>query len=296
MFRPHMFTPIVLTDLDNTIYNWVDFFAPSFRAMVQVLNRETSIEEKVIIEDFKQVYQNRGSLEYAFSIQELQLCQHMHEAQICELVRKAKDAFSRVRQINLLPYPAVKETLIWAMNKGIKVVGVTNSPLFHAMRRLGQLNLDGLFYGLAGWEGYEVPETYSWTRSIKERAGQGGYKTQIKRLWSLTEEELKPNPIGYLRILTELRTSHKITYIVGDSLSKDIQPALDIGAIAVWAKYGEVFDNKNFETLLQITHWSEEKIDSVYNVKDINPAFTISSFSELMKIVETPQADMFKSS
>ena len=24
----------ILTDLDNTIYNWVDFYAPCFRAML----------------------------------------------------------------------------------------------------------------------------------------------------------------------------------------------------------------------------------------------------------------------
>lgn len=283
-----MYKPVLLTDLDNTIYNWVDFFAPSFRAMVHVLAKETKIEEEAIIKDFKHVYNKRASLEYSFSVQELKIFQKLPKDEVENLIRIAKGTFSRVREKNLKPYDGVKETLKWIREGGTEIVGVTNAPLFHAEMRLKQLRLDSLFTGLAGWEGHGIPNRYL-TKKIKERIEENRYKSRIKHKWELSKEELKPNPFCYLRVINELHISHKAAYVIGDSLYKDIKPAIEIGAIGILAKYGKDFSTKNFQTLLKITNWDKEKISNVYDKKSIIPTFTVNSFSEIRKIVQPPQ-------
>lgn len=274
----------ILSDLDNTIYNWVDYFAPSFRGMVHALSKRTGIVEDDIVADFKGVYEQAGSLEYAFSVQELEMARSMSEDEVKDLVRIAKGAFSRVRRKNLKPYPNVQQTLNALKRENIPVIGVTNAPIFHAERRLKQLRLDGLFYGLAGWRGHDIPEDHTWTQKIKERAEQGKYDTRIMRKWSLSKTELKPSSRGYLRVIEDLNLDVKHTICVGDSLYKDVKPALELDAIGVWAKYGRNFDAKNFETLLLITNWTEENISTVYDETTVVPTFIIGAFSELREI------------
>ncbi len=56
---------LLITDLDNTLYNWVDYFAPSFRGMAKALSREMGVSLDGLFEDFKEVFSRRGSLEYS---------------------------------------------------------------------------------------------------------------------------------------------------------------------------------------------------------------------------------------
>ncbi len=283
----------ILTDLDNTIYNWVDFFAPSFRAMVHAVAKKLDLNEDVIIEDFKDVYSAYRTLEYSFSVQQLRLCRDMSVEQVANLVRIAKGAFSRVRQKNLRPYPDVEETLAWAVRQGILIIAVTNAPFFQSQRRLVQLRCDKYFYGLAAWEGHDVPDS-PWTKEIKQNSVAGKYQSKkIQRIWKLKEQELKPSPAGYLRIMKDLNLSPENIYVVGDSIQKDLAPAIQIGAKGVWARYGKRFDERNFQTLLTITHWDEAKIKSVYESESVKPTFIIDAFSRLKEIVPSPQPSLF---
>lgn len=281
--------PIILTDIDNTIYNWKDFFAPSFRAMVHVLSRETKIDEEEIINDFKRIYSDKWSPEYAFSVQELKICRTMSIERVKELVYLSKAVFSRTRAKNLKPYNGVKETLKWAMKEGVLVIGVTNSPIFHAQRRLRRLNLDHLFFGLLGWDGYETSDDNCLTNIIKQQIKEKTYTSRIQNLWRVCAEELKPNPICYRKIINDLGTSYTMTYVVGDSLWRDIKPALEIGVIGIWAKYGRECEPKSLETLFKIDKLSEEKISDIYDSRLANPPLVINTFSELQKIIQPPQ-------
>jgi phosphoglycolate phosphatase len=286
----------LFTDLDNTIYNWVDYFAPSFRAMVHVLSRELRVAEEELLLQFKDVYGKQGSLEYAFAVQELTVCRGLAKEEVERLVRLAKGAFSRVREKNLVPYQEVEGTLDWLTRSGVQVIGVTNAPVFQAKGRLKQLKLDHYFHGLAAWEGHHIPtDDLEITKDIQMRATAGGYTSAIseQRIWPLREEELKPSSTGYKRIISDLSILPGEVYIVGDSLGKDLAPAIEIEAVAVWARYGKVFQEKNMTTLLAITHWNQTRIHSTYSEDSIVPAYTIDSFGDLRGIVPTPQLALF---
>src|SRR5271165_4781048 len=96
---------VLLTDLDNTIYNWVDFYAPCFRAMVHTVSDHTSLDEKVVVQQFRDVFEKFGSLEYPFSIQKLAVCSEMPPPEIKKLVNAGTVAFGRTRRRRLKPYP-----------------------------------------------------------------------------------------------------------------------------------------------------------------------------------------------
>jgi hypothetical protein len=63
----------VVTDLDNTLYPWVDYVVPSLEAMVDSLVATTGLPRIRIVQALKAVYTQYESNEYPFAIQESEL-------------------------------------------------------------------------------------------------------------------------------------------------------------------------------------------------------------------------------
>lgn len=276
---------LIITDLDNTVYNWVDYFAPCFRAMVHALARETGESERTIIEAFCQVYEARGSVEYAFSVQELSIFQDRSEEEVINLVRVAKGAFTRVREKRLRPYPTVNHTLTWIRSQGHRIVAVTNAPVVYAFGRLRQLRIQHLFDGLAGRKNYDIPQG-AITRKVQERSDKG-YFAPSMLTWEFELDELKPNSSGYARVIGDLGMLAKNVWVVGDNTQRDLAPGIQLGAVGVWAKYGEVVDKKNLDTILELTAWKKENILS--ERIGASSFSEINDFSELTQLVPTNQ-------
>ncbi len=169
---------------------------------------------------------------------------------------------------------------------------MTNAPLFHAKMRLKELHLDSYFYGLAAWEGHNT-NNKRFTEDINKKQLNGKYKTKIKFEWPLPEEFMKPNPFGYHQIIKNLNFQYDNIFVVGDSIGKDLEPAIEIGAKTIWAKYGLEFSKKNLDTLLEITPWTEQGIRSAYVEKKFIPDFIIDSFSQITEIIPKSQLDLF---
>lgn len=276
---------VLITDLDNTLYNFVDYFSPCFRAMVCALSRSTKINEEELTSAFREVYKARGSVEYSFAVQELVFFRDLPKAEVEFLIRVAKDAFSQAREEKLKLYPGVIEGLEWAQKSGIPIIGFSNAPIFHALRRLSQLRISKLIYGLAAWEGHEVPGGYEITDAIKKRAAEGGYHTDVKKLWKLTADELKPSSLGYRRVLQDTSAWSDAVFVIGDSLQKDIAPAMTAGGIGLWAKYGAEVEEENMKTLLDITYWSSAQISADYDIQEVTPHGILRSFADIKDII-----------
>lgn len=284
---------LLITDLDNTLYNWVDYFGKSYRGMVHAVAREMKISEDEFNAGAKEVYSKVGTLEYSFLIQDLPFISRYSEEEIQNFITLAKRVFSIVRTKNLKPYPGIKETFEYLQASGVIIVAVTNAPIFFGEQRLRQLNLDKYFHGILGWEGIAVPDS-QYSQEILKRAKAKYYDSKhIKHRWPEPKENIKPNPIGFLKVISSLFVSHKNTYIIGDSLTKDVLPANEIGATSIWAKYGIEYQEKNLNTLLQMTHWTDQKVKKEYAEQSIIPNHEINAFSELRKIVKGPQLNLF---
>ncbi|MEX0813175.1 MAG: HAD hydrolase-like protein [Chitinophagales bacterium] len=284
---------LLITDLDNTLYNWVDYFGMSYRGMVHAVAKEMKISEEEFNDGAKEVFSKVGTLEYSFLIQELPFISRYTSDEIQKFISLAKKVFSIVRTKNLRPYPGVKETFEFLKSSGVIIVAVTNAPIFFGEQRIKQLNLDKYFHGILGWEGISIPDS-PFSEEIRKKAETNHYQSKhIKHRWPEPKENIKPNPIGYLKVISSLFVSHKETYVIGDSLAKDILPANEIGAHSIWAKYGAIYEEKNFETLLKMTYWTDKKIKKEYKKQTVVPQYEVDSFSDLRKIVKGPQLNLF---
>jgi phosphoglycolate phosphatase len=54
---------LLITDLDNTLYDWVTFFTASFRSMVTELTSMLETSEDNLLEEFKSIHQRCGNSE-----------------------------------------------------------------------------------------------------------------------------------------------------------------------------------------------------------------------------------------
>jgi FMN phosphatase YigB (HAD superfamily) len=280
-----MIRKLILVDVDNTLYDWPAFFAPSFRAMVHALKRELGLPEEQLYSEFRAVFAKWQSLEYAFAIQALESVRDLSTERIQHLIRQGRGAFLRVQRTRLRPYGSVTETLGWLLEQGHVVVGVTNSPIFLAQKRLYDLGLDSLLTGLVAWEGFE-PETDPSNAGFVPLSRKRG-KTRFKKLVAVPISDCKPNKKHYEIALATFGGRPDDAWAVGDSLLKDLEPASRLGIRTIWARYGADHDpaEKDASTLLKITHWSKSEISRAYDKTAFEPDHTIDSFEELKKIV-----------
>src|ERR1051326_6917081 len=96
---------LVITDLDNTIYNWVDSYVLSFNAMVSELQRLSGIDERKLRDGFKAIHRKYRTTEYAFAIEQLDVLPEVKQGISTEQIRERYDsaicAFRRVRNETL---------------------------------------------------------------------------------------------------------------------------------------------------------------------------------------------------
>ena len=62
---------LLVTDLDNTIYDWVTFYAKSFDAMVNELSLFLNLDKLLLLNEFKGIHQKYQNTEQPFAILEL---------------------------------------------------------------------------------------------------------------------------------------------------------------------------------------------------------------------------------
>ncbi|MGA8087659.1 MAG: HAD family hydrolase [Terracidiphilus sp.] len=287
---------ILLADIDNTLYDWPSFFAPSFRAMIHALAREMKVSEDQLYDEAKSVFAERGSLEYAYWIQELESAKGLETEKLRRIVEAGRGAFKSVQSRRLVAYPGVVKTLEWLSEQDVMIVGITNSSVYRAQHRLYDLKIDCFLDGLVAWEGFEPsvndPANLGFTRSGRTRRRS---RIEVERVLALTEQSCKPNEEHYLRALRLFDCSADQAWAIGDSKAKDLEPAARLGIKTIWARYGSSFNpsDRDMATLLRITPWSSSKIQSTYNKKDFEADFTIDAFEQLKSIIPQKYPTLF---
>ena len=282
---------LVITDLDNTIYNWVDYYVPSFNAMVKELSRLTGIDGRALRESFKRVHQKHKTTEYAFSIQELDVLADINaEMTVPEILQKYDSvirAFRSTRKKTLRLYDGVKETLEMMRSKGRKIVGYTDAMMFYTVYRIKELGVEQLFDGLVALCDHGVPSSVR-LGDVRYYENAERYRTSILFKRELEPSIVKPNPEGLKEILRYFGLQPTEAVYVGDSLHKDIYMAQRCGIHDVYAEYGRQYDPDHYRQLVEITHWTEEDVAHELGLKELNisPSFSISRFGELIDVIQ----------
>lgn len=275
----------VVTDLDNTLYSWVDYIVPSLEAMVASLVATTGLPRVRIVQALKAVYSKYESNEYPFAIQESGIFQP-YEADFDSfnalVVTPAREAFRAARDKYLRPYPGVRETLDALRGRGLRVVGLTDAPRNAAELRLKHLRLDGHFDALYTLPGYPLPENVDAEIKRKEEAGHYRSRTPVVEL---PHDAEKPSAGGLARILRDFRLRAAEVIYVGDNVKKDMPVAEACGALGVWAEYGTYVSGEYRERLAVISAKSVTR----RHVADETPQrwpLSISAFAQVLDIVD----------
>ena len=275
----------VVTDLDNTLYPWVDYIVPSLEAMVASLVATTGLPRVRIVQSLKAVYSKYESNEYPFAIQESELFAP-YEADFDSfnalVVDPARRAFRAARERYLHPYPGVRETLDAIRRRGLSVIGLSDAPRNAAELRLKWLRLDGHFDALYTLPGYALPENVDPEIRRKEAAGHYRSRTPVVEL---PHDAEKPSAAGLRRVLADLGLSGPEVLYVGDNVTKDMPVAAAVGALGVWAEYGTYVSGEYRERLRVISAKSVTR----RHVADETPArwpLSISSFTQVLDILD----------
>jgi phosphoglycolate phosphatase len=275
----------VVTDLDNTLYAWVDYIVPSLEAMVASLVATTGLPRVRIVQSLKAVYSKYESNEYPFAIQESEIFRP-YEADFDSfnalVVDPARRAFQAVRERTLRPYPGVREALETIRARGLALVGLSDAPRNAAELRLKWLRLDGHFDALYTLPGYPVPENVD--PEIKRREAAGHYRSRA-RVVELPPDAEKPSPKGLQRILDDLGLSGPEVLYVGDSVKKDMPVARACGALGVWAEYGTYVSAEYRERLAVISAKSVTRRHVAEETTARWP-LAVSSFTQVLEIID----------
>jgi phosphoglycolate phosphatase len=275
----------VVTDLDNTLYPWVDYIVPSLEAMVDSLVTTTGLPRVRIVQSLKAVYGKYQSNEYPFAIQESEIFAP-YEADFDSfnalVLDPARQAFKAARERFLRPYPGVRETLEAIRARGLKLVALTDAPRNAAELRLKWLKLDGHFDALYTLPGYALPDNVD--PEIRRRQAAGHYNAKAPVV-ELPLDFEKPSPAGLARILADLRLEGPEVLYVGDNVKKDMPVAEACGALGVWAEYGTYVSSEYRQRLAVIS----AKAVTRRHVGDETPArwpLSISSFTQVLELLD----------
>jgi phosphoglycolate phosphatase-like HAD superfamily hydrolase len=279
----------VITDLDNTLYDWLAMWAAAFGAMVRVLTERSGLPRSVIEADARGVHQRRGTTEYAFLIQELPCLRERHPRQdLTRIYADAIAAYRLARARSLRLFPTVAETLAALKASGCLVVGYTDSRAFHAGYRVRRLGLDGLLDYLYSPPDHELPATPT-LDAVRSRPGEAyRFRRTVHRI--LPEGEVKPNPRVLAGIMDDVGAAPERTLHVGDSLLKDVLMAQQAGVADVFARYGVAQARQEYELLRRVSHWTDADIERERRraaLRDIHPSYTLNeALGELLELFE----------
>src|SRR5271167_4741740 len=119
---------VVITDLDNTLFDWVEIWFRSFTALVDRLVKDSGIEREQLLDEIRDIHQRHGTSEYAFLIEELPSLKALHpDDDLVQLYDGAIHDFRKARKASLRLFPGVIETLRKLKRQGVLIVGYTES-------------------------------------------------------------------------------------------------------------------------------------------------------------------------
>lgn len=267
---------LLITDLDDTLYDWIGFFIPSFYAMVDKVSSITGLPKQELLKEYKKLHQFYGSVEYPFVTLKLPSIINKYadksESEIKDYLEEAFHKFNSVRKQKLRLYDGVKDTLKKLHQSGITIIGYTESSQENGFFRLERLGIAQYFKHV-----YAFDSRYESKYPISEK---------VKLL-----NTKKPDKEVLLNICKCENCPIDEAIYVGDSLTKDIYMAGLAGITSVLIKNPK--DENNFyQLLVDITSWTEEdfareaKIKNDFISSNMKPDYIINNYSGLLDIFE----------
>ncbi|WBL22337.1 HAD family hydrolase [Zunongwangia sp. HRR-M8] len=266
----------VVTDLDDTIWDWLKMWYSSFEPYLKRISLEYGIDIEELTDDFKKVHQRYRTSESSFIYKDLETLSKENKATF-ELAKAGGKSilheYYSLKKNNLELYTNVLETLQKIKQEGAMVIGFTESNAFFTKYRIKHLQLDGLFDCIYAPIDMEVPETVY--RHYSEESWEPK-KTEFRYLAKNTR---KPAPEILEIIIRDFKASKENTIYIGDKLDKDISMAKDAGITCVYAKYGHKIESEQYELLKKVTHWTKEDVEREIEFKASHQTMPIADYT-----------------
>ncbi|AHJ76774.1 HAD family hydrolase [Kosakonia sacchari] len=274
---------VLITDLDNTLFDWFTIWHASFSAMLNEVSRISNIPVSELKPQIKQIHQKHGTAEYAFVLEEIPslIQKYGGREQINKALDSAIHAYRSERKKHLFLYPTVLDTLLELKRLGVLIIGYTESKEYYSNYRVSKLNLDGVIDILFSPEDHSIPAgvqpqtSYNLNKTVNRHTPYG---------------EVKPNPKILREIISSVNAMPEDCVYIGDSEMKDIAMALDAGVDAVFANYGNkhFISGTDYNLLREVTHWTDAEVENERKIKeekkDVHAEFVIEEFSELLNL------------
>jgi FMN phosphatase YigB (HAD superfamily) len=280
---------LLVTDLDNTLYDWFHIWHSSFAALLDEVARVSGIPPEVLRRDARIVHQRHRTSEYSFLLNELECLRRLHATDdIAGVYAEAIHSFRSVRKRATSLYPTVMESLVRIQETGVPVVAYTDSLAFQSFRRVKALDLDGVIAAMYSPPDHAVPDGVS----LSEIRSQGptAYEFEVTVRRELPPGAAKPDPTVLKQICSDFGTSPEETAYVGDSLMKDVAMAQAVGAVSVWAEYGVSHDRAGYDLLRAVSHWTDEDIArerELARLPTVEATITLrENFAEILDVLE----------
>lgn len=275
---------LIITDLDNTLFDWVDMWYKSFSAMKGKILEISGVSEDRLLKEVKQIFQKHKTSEYSMLVQELLCLKEKHPNQdLTQIYQEAIRVYRETRRAALCLYPSVMETLLALKKRGCVIIGYTESLAFYSNYRIRKLGLDGVIDILYSPPDHNLPENLT-PEQIRQYP-PGHYKFKFTKHKFTPKGKLKPNSEILESIIKDIGIPRARAIYIGDSLMKDIAMAQEAGVSDIWAKYGTVSHRPEYELLRKVTHWTQKQVEKEKQLseKDIKPTYTLKkSFKELL--------------
>ena len=276
---------LLVCDLDNTLYDWVGYFVPTFYAMVDRVVEITGCNREKLLDDFRAVHQKHQDSEEPFALLETDTIKSLYGNFSTQSKLKALDpafhAFNSARKKNLKLHATVRETLELLKASGVKVVAHTESKLYGVVDRFNRLDLFPYFSSVYCRERSQSPHP------IPEIGVEWLQRIPANTFVELSHHQAKPDPTVLLEICAREGISPEETSYVGDSIARDILMAKRADIFSIWAAYGTQHDPEQYSELVRISHWTSDEVALELRLqeeaKHIQPDYIArTSFAEVL--------------
>lgn len=276
----------IITDVDNTLFDWFEIWYKSFNAMIDVVSEVACVSRSDLYPHIKKIHQLHGTSEYAYLLEDLTEVLELDYGKRKRIIIEGNLAFSETRKKSTFLYSHVYEVFSQLKNEDIKIIAFTESFPVYTAYRFKACGLDGIV------DSIYAPTPHK--RSISEFA-QFSHSHDEDHVLERTvirhtpAGETKPNPKLLRSIVDDLSLQVADCLYVGDSKMKDIAMAQSVGMHDAWAAYGQVKDLRAYELLKTVTHWPDSAVAKegvVNSSNEIVPMYELrDSFLEIMSVM-----------